>query len=86
MNGSAICFHPNNTPIRDQNEPCSESALRCTKGIIETRICILYAYIGLIPSIPEFFLDEKLLMLLRLFNGAAWRKVDSCLKMLIEPI
>ena len=37
---------------------------------------------GLIPSIPE----EKLLMLLRLINGAGKREVDSGLKMLIEPI
>ena len=28
---------------------------------------------------------KKLLMLLRLINGAAYRKVDSGMKMLIEP-
>ena len=37
---------------------------------------------GLIPSIPE----EKILMLLRLINGAGKREVDSGLKMLTEPI
>ena len=37
----------------------------------------------LIPSVPEIFSEEKLSMLLRLINR---RKVDSGLKMLIEPI
>ena len=35
---------------------------------------------GLILSIPEIFTEEKLSMLLRLINGAGWRKVDSGLK------
>ena len=30
--------------------------------------------------------SEKMSMLLRLIKGAAWRKVDSGLKMLIKPI
>ena len=37
---------------------------------------------GLIPSTSE----EKLPMLQRFINGAAWRKVDSCLNMLIKLI
>ena len=44
------------------------------------------AALGSIPSIPEIFSEEKLSMLRRLINGAGWRKADSGLKMLIEPI
>ena len=38
------------------------------------------------PAFPNFFLGKKLSMLLRLFNGAGYRKVDSGLKILIKPI
>ena len=37
------------------------------------------------PSIPKVFQRKKLSMLLRLINGVAYRKVNSGLKMLIEP-
>ena len=36
--------------------------------------------------IPRTFSEEKLPMLLRVINGAAWRKVNSCLNMLIKLI
>ena len=39
-----------------------------------------------VPSIPEFFSVEKISMLLRLINFPGYRKVDSGLKTLIEPI
>ena len=39
-----------------------------------------------IPSIPEFFQSRKMLLLRRLVNDPAKRKMDSGLKMLIEPI
>ena len=38
------------------------------------------------PSVLQIFSVKKLLMLLRLINSAAYRKVDSGLKMLIESI
>ena len=41
---------------------------------------------SLIPIIPEIFQRKKLLMLLRLIKGAALMKVDSGLKLQIEPI
>ena len=42
--------------------------------------------LGSIPEIPQKIQSKKLSMLLRLINGAAWGKLDSDLKMLIEPI
>ena len=42
------------------------------------------AALSSIPSNPEIFSEEKLSMLLN--NNAGMRKVDSALKMLIEPI
>ena len=46
-------------------------------------VCILASE----PSCPKFDSPQKeLLRLLRLINGAAQRKVNSGLKMLIEPI
>ena len=41
---------------------------------------------GSIPRITKLFQRKKMLMLLRLINGAAKKKVDSGLKMLYEPI
>ena len=39
-----------------------------------------------IPSIPKTVSEEKVLMLLKLINGAGQRKMDSGLQMLINPI
>ena len=44
------------------------------------------AALGLNPRIPQKISEEKLLMLLRLINGAGKRKIDSGMKMLIDPI
>ena len=44
------------------------------------------AALGLISSIPEKKLEEKLSMLLRLINGTGYSEVDSGLKMRIKPI
>ena len=44
------------------------------------------AALGLIPKDPKFFQRKIFLMLLRLINGTGWRKVDSGLKLLIDPI
>ena len=71
----------------------SEKFLATFKDRLEGNIpqCLSYllpdqALVGSIPSIREFFKKNKLSMLLRLINSAAIRKVDSGLKMLIEPI
>ena len=44
------------------------------------------SYSGFDSHCSAIFLDKKLSMLLRLVNGAPYRKVDSGLKMLIEII
>ena len=41
---------------------------------------------GFDSQLSQFFSEEKLLMLLRFINGAVYKKVDSDLKMLIEPL
>ena len=48
--------------------------------------CISPISRGLDSQLSRFFSEEKLLMMLRLINGGGQRKVDSGLKMLIEPI
>ena len=44
------------------------------------------AALSSIPKFSEFFSYEEIVDVARLINGAAYRKVDSGLKMMIEPI